>query len=78
MPGLKNNFQKSEALIVLHDDVKGPMYADIFNCQLGYWPIRYLGVRVGGSRLHVIGWVPDEENVQKIGWLGIWNSNPWW
>lgn len=39
---LKINFQSSETLMLLHDDERGRMYVDLFNYQLGCWPIRYL------------------------------------
>jgi hypothetical protein len=35
MSGMKINFLKSEVMMVLHDDDKKLMYADIFWCQLG-------------------------------------------
>jgi hypothetical protein len=35
MSGLKINFLKSEVMMVLHDDEKKLMYAEIFGCQLG-------------------------------------------
>ena len=30
--------------------------ADIFNCQIGYFPIKYLRVPVSPRRLHVLDW----------------------
>jgi hypothetical protein len=36
-------------------------YAAIFNCQLGLFPIKYLGVPLSPSRLHVIDWTKLEE-----------------
>lgn len=65
MSGLKNNFEKSEILMVMHDDDKGNLYADMMNCQYGSWPIKYLGVPVSGSRLHVEDWIPAEECIYK-------------
>jgi hypothetical protein len=49
MSGLKINFQKSEIMMVLHDDEKKMLYSNIFGCQLGDWPIKYLGVPVCGT-----------------------------
>ena len=40
-------------MMVLKDDIKGAEYADMFGCQIGDWPIKYLGVPVSGSRLRV-------------------------
>lgn len=51
--------------MVLHDDERGQMYANLFNCQLGSWPIKYLGVPVCASRLHVEDWIPAEEKMYK-------------
>jgi hypothetical protein len=39
MSGLKINFEKSEAVLILEDDTKLNYFADIFNCQRGSWPI---------------------------------------
>lgn len=33
-------------------------YADLFNCQIGYFPIKYLDVPVSPNSLHIIDWVP--------------------
>jgi hypothetical protein len=43
MAGLKTNFSKSEIFMVNGDDSLGLQYAELFNCQLGGFPIRYLG-----------------------------------
>jgi hypothetical protein len=53
MSGLKINFLKSKIMMVLHDDEKKLVYSNIFGCQLGDWPIKYLGVLVCGTRLKV-------------------------
>jgi hypothetical protein len=42
MSGLKITFLKSEVMMVLHDDDKKLMYADIFGCQLGNWLVKYM------------------------------------
>jgi hypothetical protein len=31
--------------------------AEIFNCQIGSFPLRYLGVPIASGRLHVPDWV---------------------
>jgi hypothetical protein len=43
MSGLKINFEMIEILLLEQDDEKIQMYADMFNCQIGTWPIKYLG-----------------------------------
>jgi hypothetical protein len=53
MSGLEINFLKSEVMMVIPNDEKKIMYADIFGCQVGDSPIKYLGVNVCRSRLHV-------------------------
>ena len=51
MSGLKINFQKSEILCVGGDDETLKAYADIFGCQIGHFPMKYLGVPVTFSSL---------------------------
>ena len=51
MAGLKINFSKSEILTIKDEEGWDRKYADIFNCQLGTFPIRYLGVPISPSRL---------------------------
>jgi hypothetical protein len=43
MSGLKINFGKSEVIMIHGDDDKHLMYADLFNCQTGAFPLKYLG-----------------------------------
>jgi hypothetical protein len=72
MSGLKINFLKSEVMMVMHDDEKKLTYADIFGCQLGNWPIKYLGVPVCGSRLRVADMIYLSDKLKKKleGWAG--------
>ena len=44
----------------------------MFNCSMGEWPIKYLGVPVSGSRLHISDWRPLVEKIDKRldGWKG--------
>ena len=51
MAGLKINFSKSEILTIKDEEGWDRKYADIFNCQLGTFPIKYLGVPISPSRL---------------------------
>jgi hypothetical protein len=76
MSGLKINFLKSEVMMVLHDDEKKLMYAEIFGCQLGDWPIKYLGVPVCGSRLRVADMIYLSDKLKKKleGWAGYSSS----
>jgi hypothetical protein len=72
MSGLKINFDKSKLLMISHDEQKAIMYADVLNCSIGSWPIKYLGVRVSSARLHVKDWVRIVEKLAKRleGWQG--------
>jgi hypothetical protein len=72
MFGLKINFNKSEALMVSRDREKAIAFVDIMNCATGEWPIKYLGVSVTSSKLHIIDWLPVDEKLLKRldGWKG--------
>jgi len=73
MSGLKINFGKSEIIMIHGDESKHKMYANIFNCQFGVFPIKYLGVPVSPSRLHVKDWTPlVNKNAKK---LSSWKGN---
>jgi hypothetical protein len=48
------------------------VYAEIFNCQIGTFPIKYLGVPDSPSRLHVSDWLPLLEKSNKR--LAIWKG----
>lgn len=54
LAGLKINFNKSKIIMINDCENLAPVYAELFNCQIGYFPIKYLGVSVSPSRLHVI------------------------
>ena len=56
MLGLKINFQKSEILCVGGDDDILTTYAAMFNCQIGDFPMKYLGVPVSYSSLRGVDW----------------------
>lgn len=61
MSGLKINLQKNEVIMVMSDDERCNMFANILNYQGGTWPVKYLGVLLSSSRLHEEDWVPAEE-----------------
>lgn len=72
MSGLKINFMKSEIVLIHGDNDLANQYAEIFNCQVGLFPIKYLGVPVSPSRLHVADWIPlHDKNGKK---LDIWKG----
>jgi len=72
MSGLKINFNKSEVLVLNDDSNWGERYADIFNCQIGLLPIKYLGVPVSPSRLHLSDWAPLVDKCCKR--LDVWKG----
>jgi hypothetical protein len=71
MSGLKINFEKSEVLMVLSDDEKLQSYAELFNCQTGSWPIKYLGTPVCARRTTVAEMNFVESKLRKgmEGWM---------
>ena len=46
MTGLKINFSKSEVIMINGADDMYLHYAELFNCQTGTFPLKYLGVPV--------------------------------
>lgn len=73
MAGLKINFSKSEIVMINDYEDLALSYAETFNCQIGYFPIKYLGVPVSPSRLHVAAWLPLlEKNAKR---LDIWKGS---
>jgi hypothetical protein len=46
MSGLKINYQKSEIFLIGGDNDIASFYADMFGCQIGNLPMKYLGVPV--------------------------------
>ena len=65
MSGLMINFNKSEVIMISQDTEKSMMYADMFNCATGSWPIKYLGVPVAGNNAQVSKWLPLVEKINK-------------
>jgi hypothetical protein len=51
MSGLKINFVKSKVLVVGGDNITGAYYAELFSCQVGHFPTKYLGVPVSYATL---------------------------
>jgi len=72
MAGLKINFMKSEILTINDEENWAAVYAEIFNCQIGFFPIKYLGVPVSPSRLHISDWSPLIDKSSKK--LDVWKG----
>ena len=66
MSGMKINFSKSEIITIHGDNELDKLFADLFNCQIWKFSIKYLGVRVSPSRLYVRDWDPLVEKNAKI------------
>ena len=71
--GLKINFNKSKIFMINDEENWGQTYANIFNCQVGLFPIKYLGVPVSPSRLKVCDWMPLVEKSLKK--LDVWKGS---
>jgi hypothetical protein len=56
MSGLKINFLKSELFIIGEDNNIASFYSDLFNCQVGSLPMKYLGVPVTFLNLKNVDW----------------------
>jgi hypothetical protein len=70
--GLKINFSKSEILMINDEENWGQQYAEIFNCQVGLFPVKYLGVPISPSRLHLSDWLPLTKKCYKR--LEVWKG----
>jgi len=76
MSGLKINFSKSEVILINGDNDLCSQYAELFNCQVGAFPIKYLGVPVSPGKLHVKDWVQLEEKMKRNWQFGRANPYP--
>jgi hypothetical protein len=65
LSGLKINFHKSELFCFgeVQDDAN--LYAELFGCGLGNFPISYLGIPIHYRRLTIAEWKHVEERLQK-------------
>jgi hypothetical protein len=72
MAGLKINFSKSEVITINDEEGWDRKYVELFNCEVGTFPIKYLGVPVSPSRLHVSDWGPLTSKNEKK--LDVWKG----
>jgi hypothetical protein len=73
MSGLKINFDKSEVILIGGDNALASQFADLFNCQVGLFPMQYLGVPIAPGRLHVIDWARLEDKYAKK--MDVWQGS---
>jgi hypothetical protein len=72
MSGLKNNFLKSEIFTIGSDNEIASFYADMFGCQVGSLPMKYLGVPISSTSLKNSDWdFLDPKMIKKLdAWVG--------
>jgi hypothetical protein len=65
LSGLKINFHKSELFCFGEAQDDASLYADLFGCGLGQFPISYLGISIHFRQLTIAEWKHVEERLQK-------------
>lgn len=67
MSGLKINFLKSEIFVIEGDNEISSCYANMFNCQVGNLPMKYLGVPISYATLKNSDWdFVDSKCIKKL------------
>jgi hypothetical protein len=64
LSGLKINFHKSELYCFSEAQDQVDLYADLFGCGQGQFPIKYLGIPIHYRRLTNAEWKMVEERLQ--------------
>jgi hypothetical protein len=72
LSGLKINFHKSELFFFGEAQNDASLYADLFGCGQGQFPIRYLGILIHYRRLTLAEWKSVEERLQQC--LSSWKG----
>jgi hypothetical protein len=72
LSGLKINFHKSELFCFGDAQHEASLYAELFGCGIGQFPISYLGIPIHYRRLTLAEWKQVEERLQKrlMSWKG--------
>ena len=65
MSGLKINFHKSEIFCYGQAKEFEDEYIELFECNAGEYPFRYLGIPMHFRQLHNIDWRKVEEHFEK-------------
>jgi hypothetical protein len=70
--GMRVNFHKSEHIPISMDDIETQPFLDIFQCVMGKFPVKYLGIPLHHDRLRREYLQPLIENILKTitGWRG--------
>jgi hypothetical protein len=65
LSGLKINFHKSE--IFCFGDARNSenIYSQLFGCQVGTYPFKYLGIPMHYKKLNNIDWKSIEQRIEK-------------
>jgi hypothetical protein len=73
MVGLKINFMKTEFFVINGDEDITMQYANLFDCQIGTFPVLYLGVPISPNHLHIADWRKLEDKLDKR--LDCWKGS---
>ena len=65
LSGLKINFHKSELFCFGEALDDAALYAELFGCEQGQFPISYLGIPIHFRRLMIAQWKHVEDRIQK-------------
>lgn len=62
---MKINYNKSEVFVVGIDELEGGGIVDAFNCKLGVWLMKYLGLPIGFNKLSKAQLSGPAEKIEK-------------
>jgi hypothetical protein len=76
IPGLRINYHKSELFCFGQAKDEERQYEQLFGCQIGSYPFRYLGIPMHFRRLRNKDWMKIEEQIEKklSSWKGKYLS----
>jgi hypothetical protein len=72
LPGLKINFHKSELFCYREAKEMEQQYAELFGCDMGQCPFRYLGILMHHKKISNIDWKIIEDKFEKK--LSCWKG----
>ena len=65
LSGLTINFHKSDIFVFGVDQSEQEKLADMLNCKLGSWPMRYLSIPISDSRIGISGFGGLKQKMSK-------------